>query len=226
MDILSQILQAIGYIILLVILVLLWRKALRSSEIRPFWRWLAMAWTMNMLGSLAWIVHDVVTGTELDTLSVIDVFYVSHYVLVGCALWIYPAPLSRRAGLWVGGTMLVTSVVVWTVYFNPAMALRGGDWTGFLGLAMYPVLDAGMITLAWLRVRAARHSAWSMYALLLFCAMVSYGIANTINLTEYVFSLLSSGILQNVLWMLTDVFVLILALQADPQSEKQRLNGE
>ncbi len=221
MDIILQILQASGYLFSLVVLALLWRKALRQSESRQFWMWLALAWSLNLLGNIAWIVHDLVTGTELDTLSVIDLFYVLHYVLVGYVLWLYPAPLSRRAWLWIGGTMFVVNAVVWAVYFNPAMALQGGDWTGFLGLALYPILDAGIIALAWLRVRATRQPPWSRYAILLFGIMASYGIANTLNLTEYVFPPISGGILPNVFWILTDVFLLMLVLGTDSQTESK-----
>jgi hypothetical protein len=110
--------------------------------------------------------------------------------------------------------MLVAGVVVWLVYYSPAMTLPGSGWANFLGLALYPVLDAGIIALAWLRVRAAHGSAWSRSAFLLFCAMVSYGIANTINLTEYVFSL-PGGVWQSVFWILTDIFALIVALGPD-----------
>jgi hypothetical protein len=216
MDILFQ---STGYIFLLVILALLWRKALQPSDLRPFWRLLAAAWTMNLLGNIAWIVHDLVTGTELDTLSIVDVFYILRYVLIGYALWLYPRSLVRQSWLWVAGTMLMVGIIVWTVYYNPAMALRGGDWTGFLGLALYPVLDAGIIALAWLRVRAAGDSAWSRYAILLFCATLSYGIANTINLSEYVFSLDSSGIVQNLFWTLTDILMLVMLLGTEPKSQ-------
>lgn len=225
MDIISQTLQVIGYIFSLVVLVLLWRNAFRQSEARHVWQLLAAAWTLGMLGSIAWIVHDLVTGTELDTLSVIDLFYISRYVLLGCTLWLYPAPLPRRAAFWMGGTMLATGLVVWAVYFNPAMALRGGDWTGFLGLALYPVLDAGILALAWLRVRATQGSAWGRTAFLLFCTMASYGVANTINLTEYVFSR-TGGVLQNVFWILTDVFMLFIVLGTEPRAEKQKLVEE
>jgi hypothetical protein len=218
MDIISQILQALGYILLLAVLALLWRRAYRQPEARYFWGLLAVAWTMNLLGNIAWIVHDLVTGTELDTFSVVDIFYVLRYVLIGWALWLYPTLLSRRAWFWIVGTMLAVSVVVWAVYYNPAMALRGGDWTGFLGLALYPVLDAGIVALAWLRVRAARGSAWDRYASLLFCAMASYGIANTINLTEYVFSL-TGGTWQNVVWVLADLFLLAIVMGADLRKE-------
>jgi hypothetical protein len=212
MDMISQILQAIGYLLLLVILALLWRKAFRQSEARLFWRLLALAWTMNLLGNIAWVIHDLVTGTALDTFSAVDLFYVLRYVLIGVALWLYPAPLTRRDGVWIGVAAFVVNAIVWAVYFRPAMALRGGDWTGFLGIAMYPVLDAAIITLAWLRVRVVRESSWNRNALLLFCAMTCYGIANTLNLTGYVFTIMADGILPNVFWVLTDVFLLTIAL--------------
>jgi hypothetical protein len=211
MDMISQILQAIGYILLLVILVLLWYKAFRQSETDLFWRLLALAWTMNLLGNIAWAIHDLVTGTALDTLSAVDLFYVLRYMLIGVALWLYPKLLTRRDGIWVGAAVFVVSAIVWAVYFNPAMELRGGDWKGFLGLVMYPALDAAMIMLAWLRVRTARASVWNRSALLLFCSMASYGIANTFNLTGYVFSPIAGGVLPNIFWILTDVFVLIMA---------------
>lgn len=212
MEIISQILQLIGYISLLVILALLWRNAFRRSESRRFWSLLALAWTMNLLGNIAWIVHDFVTGTALDTFSAVDLFYVLRYVLIGAALWLYPASLTRRGGVWIAAAAFVVNVIVWAVYFRPAMALNGGNWTGFLGIAMYPILDAAIITLAWLRVRVTRETLWNRRSLLLFCAMSCYGIANTLNLTEYVFSLMAGGVLPNVFWVLTDVFLLIMVL--------------
>jgi hypothetical protein len=224
MTITSQILQALIYILLLVVLILLWRKAFRPSGIRRFWLLLAWAWTMILLGNIAWIVHDLITGTELDTLSVVDLFYVSRYILIAWALWLYPAPLSRRSWFWIGGMILAALVIIWAVYFNPAMTLEGKGWIDFLGMALYPALDLGIITLAWLRFRTPQPSGWSRYSFLLFCAMLSYGIANTINLTAYVFSVVPGGILQNVFWLLTHVFVLVLVLGNDAPNEKQKLN--
>jgi len=222
-DIISQILPSIGYILLLVILALLWRKAYLQSESRQFWLLLALAWTMNLFGNIAWIVHDLVTGTPLDTLSVVDLFFVLHYVFVGCALWLFPTPLPRRTWFWIGGIMLAVIVVDRVVYFIPATTLRREDWIDFLSLVMYTLLDAGIIVLAWLRVRATRGSVWGRYALLLFFVMASYGIANTINLTEYIFSLTSGGVLQNVFWILSDVLLLVMILGVDLQMEKQKL---
>ncbi|HEX2997735.1 MAG TPA: hypothetical protein VHP14_23130 [Anaerolineales bacterium] len=225
MDNLSQIFQIISFLFSLVILALLWRRAFRSSEIHRFprhlhdlpsksgqvWILLAAAWTLGMLGTIAWIVHDLVTGTELNEFSIVDVFYISRYTLLGCVLWLYPAPLPRRDGFWICGALLAGVVIAQLIYFKPITALLGGTWLGFLGQVMYLILDVGIIVLAWLRFRAPRPASWDRYVLLLVCAMLSYGTANTINLTEYVFSL-KVGTLQNVLWTLTDVLMLILAL--------------
>lgn len=219
MDNLSQIFQTISFLFSLVILALLWRRALRLSEIHRFWTFLAAAWTLGMLGTIAWIVHDLVTGTELSEFSIVDLFYISRYVLLGCVLWLYPAPLSRRDGVWVGGALLAGGVIARAVYFEPITALLGVTWIGFLGQVMYLILDVGIIALAWLRFRAPRPASWNRYVLLLVCAMLSYGTANTINLTEYVFSL-KVGTLQNVLWTLTDVLILILAL-GDPRMKNE-----
>lgn len=214
MDLISQILQALGYLLLLVVLTYLWIKAARQPNLRRFWILLALAWTMNLLGNIAWIIHDLVTGTLLDTFSAVDLFYVAHYGFIAVALWQYLTPLPRRAWLWIGAAMLAVNALVWAIYFAPLMALKNGAWTDFLGVAMYPVLDAGLITLAWLRYRAARRSAWDRVALFLFFAMMSYGIANTINMTSYVFSMNPSGISQNLFWILTDIFMLTMTFGA------------
>lgn len=224
MDLISQILQALGYLLLLVVLTFFWIKAARQPNLRGFWILLALAWMMNLFGNIAWIIHDLVTGTPLDTFSAVDLFYVAHYGFIAMALWRYPTPLPRRAWLWIGAAMLAVNALVWAVYFDPLMALKNGPWTDFLGVAMYPVLDAGLIALAWLRYRAARRSAWDRLALLLFFAMTSYGIANTINMTSHVFSINPSAIPQNLFWILTDIFMLTMALAV--KTEPRPLNSE
>ncbi len=223
MNLASQILQLIGYMVSLVTLILLWRKALRPSEFRYLWVWLAVAWTLNLLGNIAWIVHDFLTGTTLNAFSVVDVFYVARYMCIGVVLWSYPAPLSRRAWFPLGITVLITIAVVWAIYFHPAMVLRPGDWAFSLGLFFYPVLDVGSVTLAWLRLRLERQSMWDRYVLLLFCAVASYAIANTMNLTENIFPPITGGIIPNLFWILTDVFLLLMVLGPDLPKEGQLL---
>lgn len=219
METVSQILQAVGYLLLLVTLFFFWRLVVWRREPRSFWRVLALARSMNLLGNIAWAAYEFITGAALATFSAVDLFFVLRYVLVGSALWFYPSRLSRKVGTWIAVAAVVVAALVWAIYFRSAMVTNGGDWIGFLGLALYPILDSALIVLAWWRVRASRESFWHRNALLLFCAVTSYGIANTLNLTEYVFPPLSSGVLPNVFWILMDVFLLIMALGA---SSKKR----
>jgi hypothetical protein len=211
-DFLFQVFQALGYLLLLVILTILWIRVARRSLPRSFWLLLALAWTMNLLGNIAWIIHDLLTGLPLASLSLVDFFYVSRYALLGAALWLFPLALPRRNWVWVGASMLVVHLLSWGIYFQPIMVLQKGVWTDFWGYAMYPTLDAGLIVISWLRYRAERRSAWARVAFLFACAMTCYGFANTFNLTEYAFSLSPVGIFPNLFWILTDVFVLALIL--------------
>ena len=212
MDITLQVLQALGYFLLLFLLVVLWGKVVRRQEIRAFWFLLASALTINLLGNIAWIIYDTVTGRSLATFSAVDLFYVSRYVLIGLVLWIHPTSLPRKAGIWTGVVTLIVTVLIWAVYFPSAMQLHAGDWIGFLGLAMYPVLDTALIMLAWFRLRFLQRKEQGIFFLLLLFSMMSYGIANTLNLTGYVFPSLNSGVLPNVFWILTDVLLLVMAL--------------
>lgn len=223
MDITLQVFQAVGYLLLLALLVVLWRKVVQRREVRPFWVLLASALTLNLLGNIAWIIHDTVTGKSLDTFSAIDLFYVSRYVLTGFALWAYPFTLPRKTGVWTGVVTTIVTGLVWFVYFPSAMKIRDGDWTGFLGLAMYPTLDAIMILLAWFRFRSLKIEKQGNFFLLLFLSMASYGVANTLNLTGYVFPSLNSGISPNVFWILTDVFLLVMAFR---DAEIQMIRNE
>lgn len=210
-----QIFQAIEYFALLVVLTVLWINAFRQPAWRSFWAALALAWMMNLFGNVAWIVHDLVTGTPLDSLSAVDLFYALRYVLIGIVLWAYPRPLRRNDGIWTGAIAALVNALIWVFYYHPAVKLTGGNWLGLLGLALYPLLDATVIVLAWLRFRAVRGTLWDKAAWLLFLAAISYGIANTFNLTEYIFSFSLGGWIQNIFWLLTDVLFLILARATD-----------
>jgi hypothetical protein len=224
MDLIPQIFQALGYLLSLVLLAALSIRAARWRESRRFWVLLALTWIAGLLGSLAWFIHDFTTGSPLNSFSYVDLFFLSRYALIGLALWLYPAILPKRAGVWAVAAMLVVNCIVWPVYFQPVMARQPGPWTDFLGYAMYPVLDVGLVTLAWLRYRMARGSPQERTTLLLLCAMVSYSLANTLNLSGYAFSPLAGGILPDLFWILSDVFVLIMTLSAQKSVFEPGLN--
>lgn len=212
MDTISQILQAMEYLLLLAVLIVFWGKAIREHELRYYWALLALAWTMNLLGNIAWVIHDLVAATDFGTLSVVDFFYVLRYVFLGSVLWLHPVRLRRRDILWAAVAALVVAVFVSIIYVEAVMPFRSGDWPNFLGLAIYPVLDLAIITLAALRARKMHGPWWDRNTLYLFCGMACYGIANTINLAHYVFSTGSVGVSPSVFWVLANAFLLIMAL--------------
>jgi hypothetical protein len=214
MDLILQVFQALGYLLSLVLLAALCTRAVRWRESRRFWVLLALTWLLGLLGSAAWFIHDLTTAAPLTSFSYVDLFFLARYALIGLALWLYPAPLPGRAGAWVVAAMLIVNFVIWPVYFQPVMAQQPGPWTDFLGYAMYPTLDVGMVVLVWLRYRAVDETSWARVALWLLCSMLSYGLANTVNLSEYAFPPLTGGALPNLLWILSDVFVLMMALGA------------
>jgi hypothetical protein len=207
------IVQTLDYVLLLILLSALWVKVVRRQEIRAFWFLLASALTTNFLGNIAWILHDMTTDRPLGAFSFIDLFYVLRYVLVGFALWAYPLPLNRKAGVGAGFVTIVVNALIWMAYFPPAMKLHGGDWMGFLGLAMYPAFDAALIMLAWFRLRSLQRKEQVNFFLFLFFSMLFYGIANILNLAEYIFLSSSSGVLPAIFWILADVFLLVIAFR-------------
>jgi hypothetical protein len=222
MDTISQILQAVEYLLLLAILIVFWIKAFRQDQSRSYWRLLALAWTMNLLGNIAWVIHDLYSTTAFGSLSAVDFFYVLRYVLLGAVLWFHPVRLTTRDGVWAGVAAFVVVVIVGFVYFESVMPLRSGDWPNFLGLAVYPALDVAVLTLAALRVRTTREPRWIRNTLFLFCSMACYGIANTINLAGYVFSAASVGVSPSVFWILANAFLLIMALgDRDVKKDKE-----
>jgi hypothetical protein len=222
MDTILQILQAIEYLLLLAILIVFWGKAFRQHELRNYWGLLALAWTMNLLGNIAWVINDLFSTTPLDSLTAVDFFYGLRYALLIAVLWLHPVRLTRREGGWACTAGFVVAVMVSVVYFESARVLRDEDWSNFLGLAIYPVLDVAMMTLAWLRVRTTHDSWWVRNTLFLFCSIACYGIANTINLAGYVFSAVSVGVSPSVFWTLANAFLLIMTLgDRDMKKDKE-----
>ena len=213
-----QVFQGLSYLLLLVVLVLLWIRVARRAVPRSFWLFLALAWTLNLGGTLAWIAHDLLTGSPLETFSSVDLFYVSRYLVLGLALWQFPAPLPRRAALGPFLAGLTAFALLGALYLSPFWVTKTGGWVDFGGYALYPILDASLVTLAALRLRAAWRSTWSRPSGLFFGAILCYGLANTLNFIEYALFPISGGLLPGLLWTLTDVCILLLAWLATPQS--------
>lgn len=157
----SQVFQGLSYLLLLVVLAFLWSRVARRTAPRPFWQILALGWTLNLGGTLAWIVHDLLTGRPLDAFSVVDLFYVSRYLLLGLALWQFPVALPGRAALGPFLAGLAVFSLLGGLYLSPVWVTKTGSWVDFWGYSLYPILDTLLITLAARRLRAVWGSPWA-----------------------------------------------------------------
>lgn len=219
LDLVAPIMQGIAYIMLLLVLIVYYMKAYSQPQLRSFWLLFAVALSMNLIANIGWIMNFTVTQSPLSTVTWLDIFYIIPYLLIGFALWSYPTSLSRRVWLWVGVAVVLALALVVVLYFGQVVPQHRGTFLNFIIYAAYPILDAGLIVLAWARYRAARGTSWAKIALLLACAVTSYGLANTIELTGYVLTPLLNGFLQNFFWILRHVFVLIAALSVRNPSD-------
>jgi hypothetical protein len=219
LDLVTPLLQAIAYILLLVVLITYYIKAFRQPQLRHFWLLLALAMTMNFIANIVWIIHFVNTQNALAEISVIDLFYVAAYILIGFALWSYPRVLGRQVWLWVGIAMSLAVVVIFTLYFGHVASNDRGTFINFIIFAGYPILDAGLITLAWLRYRDSSNTRWAGVALLVAIAITSSGLADAVELTGYLSTPLLGGILQNFFWILRHSLMLVAALRVRQPSD-------
>jgi hypothetical protein len=218
-DIVSPVMQAIAYMLLMIVLIVYYLKALRQPQLRSFWLLFALALTMNLLGNIVWIIRFIVTQTALDGISVVDLFYVASAILTGVALWRYPRVLNGRVWPWVVFAMSAAAFAVFFIYFGYVAPNQHGTFFNFIIYAAYPILDAGLITLAWIRYKSARGTRWTKITLLLALAITSYGLGNAIELTGYVLSPVFDGFLQNFFWILKQVLFLIVAFNVRESSD-------
>jgi hypothetical protein len=218
-DLVTPGMQAVAYILLLIVITTYYIKAFRQPELRRFWLLFAVAWTMNLIANIAWIIRFMVTQKPLDALSFIDIFYVIPYLLIGIALWRYPVILPRRTWLPVWIALFVSTSMVLALYFGYAVPNGRGIFSYFINFALYPILDAGLITLAWIRYRAAQDTRWTKIALFLACAVTSYGLGNTLELAGHVTAPVLGGFLQNFFWILRHVLLLMAAFVVHQPSD-------
>jgi hypothetical protein len=212
MDLFSEVLFAVSFLLGLVVTGCLWWVALRLAPARRFWMPIATGWALNLLGNVAWIAYDMVAETSLPPLSWVDGFYLARYLFVGLALWRYPLPCPRRRGLELLGVWLIAALVAWVSLFQPTLASTGRSWAYFVGVAMYPVLDAGLVYAAWQRWQRASSVPWKQTMVLLSMAMLSYGLANWINFGARMASPDADAPLATLFWSTTDVIVGLAAV--------------
>jgi hypothetical protein len=202
----------LGFALQLATAALLWLAAYRQPIARPFWRLLAAAWTVNLVGSIAWGVYEAATGRGLPFVSAIDLFYLARYALVLAAFGWCLVPWTDRRWIGLAGILLLAAAVTGLGLFWPVLASTSTTLFIFLAGAVYPLLDTvlvGLIGWAWLRTAAGRLR--NAIAILLLSA-IAYGAANWINLSVRIPSPEASSALAAFLWALADILASLAAL--------------
>ncbi|MBN1934618.1 MAG: hypothetical protein JW934_08125 [Anaerolineae bacterium] len=214
---LAQVVFAFTYFATLFVAGVLWWTAGRSParrrpESRPFWAWLALGWTLNIAGNVIWAVHDMTTGTVLPPLSWVDALYVARYVCLGVAFWQYPAAWEKRRLLEVGGLLLLLALALWAALYRTEFVNVERSWDQVLGVAIYPVLDVGLIYVLALKWREMPVEPWRRVLLLLLLGALAYSIANGINFCVRMASLDGSSDWATLFWFGCDLFAAAAAI--------------
>lgn len=205
MDGATQLFFGLSFIVNLVVIGGLWWAARYETRAHPFWRSLAVGWTLSLVANLAWIAYDVLTGRSLPPLSAIDTLYLARYFLVGLAFWGYPEPLSWRQGLGLLGVMVGTAGLAWFGHYRSVWRSVEIALGNFLGVAAYPVLDAGVIYCGLVRLRVTRDDPTRGLKGMVVVSLVMYGVANWLNFNLRVGLLDPVSLWPTVFWMLCDV---------------------
>jgi hypothetical protein len=207
MDDIAQWLFGLSFVINLVVIAALWRSTRFGTTSRSFWRSLAIGWTLSLAANVIWIGYDIVTGVSLPPLSMVDVLYLARYLFVWLAFWGYPEPLPLRWLRVVVGMMMIVAVIAWLGHYGPVWRSTDIPMADFLGVALYPILDAGLIFTGLVRIyESDRHRVrpskpWVVFSLL------SYGMANWFNFDLRLGLLVATSLWPTLLWMLSDLAV-------------------
>jgi hypothetical protein len=203
---------AVSFLLSLAATAGLWWAAWRSERRPGFWRLLALAWSLTVLGNAVWIAYEMWSGAAVPTLTWIDALYLARYALIGAALWLHPRPWPARRAWEPVAVLIAFAGLAWLLFLRPVWRSAGGTWDHFLGVAIYPVLDAGLIYLAWRRWRGTRAAPFGRAVVRLLGALLTYGVANWINFRVRMSSLEAGSLLATAFWLASDVLALAAAL--------------
>jgi hypothetical protein len=195
--------QILAQVLGLMATVLLWWAALRGIQPRGFWRWLAAAWTVDLLGDIIWGVYEVLTGESLPFISWVDALYLARYALILVAYLRGPGvPHGRQWSRLLALLSLAAVVVVGGLILSvPAQ----GDTALWLAAAIYPVLDVGLLYAAWEAWRRERAPHQRTALGLLGLALLAYGAANLLNYYGQAIPYEASCGLAAFFWPLADI---------------------
>jgi PAS domain S-box-containing protein len=181
----------------LVIAFVLARRAARTPGIdagtRKAWSWLALAFLLNWLGDVFWVVYQWLLPR--------DVFLVLHhaaYVLLYPAMLIgllsFPGFLRTRSealqfALDAAIVMLGGLMLFWSIVYGPAATLAGRDFANLARAICYPLGDLLMLLTA--SMIAARH--WREPIRLVFLLLIVGLLASLVDNAAYGLQLLSGN---------------------------------
>ncbi len=205
MDSAGQLLFGVSFILNLLVIAGLWVGARYETPDRPFWRSLAMGWALSMLANVLWILHDVITGASLPPLSAVDGLYLARYVLVWLAFWWYPDSFRWRQAWGLIGVVVGTAAVAWIGHYG--LVWRSTDVTlaYFLGVAVYPILDAGLIYSGAIRAWQTKTKPSRALKGTIVASLVMYGVANWLNFNLRMGLLSPMSLWPTCFWMLCDL---------------------
>ena len=216
--------MALSMLLTIGIAVLQWRAGSQSTDAKAFWRLLAGAWTTGLMGNIAWGMYEMLTGESLPILSWVDAIYVTRDILVLMALWRYPGRPLRRREFDVITIPAATAAIAWLLVFRPtltAAAITPQRIRDFIGVAIYPILDAGLIYAALLAWAGAAKGRLRHAVALIFASAICYGIANCFQFGVRVVPDYTSS-LPDPFWLLSDLLAGSAAayiLWREPSSE-------
>jgi hypothetical protein len=215
--------MSVTMLLTLVVAALLWRAGDRWTEAKPFWRLLAVAWAVNLPGNIAWGAYEMITGEGLPTLSFVDAIYATRYVLALLALRRYPGRASARRWPDLLAVLSAVTAMIWVLAYRPtlmATELTLPRLRDFIGVAMYPVMDAVLIYAAvrtWTRAAKSRlRNGLGILSL----ALVSYSVANWFQFGNLAVTGFSS-VVPDIFWPLSDVLAGLAAAYALWRAEPQ-----
>lgn len=195
--------QILAFVLGLVAAGLLWWAACQGVQPRGLWGWLAAAWTVDLLGDLIWGAYELLSGESLPYISWVDAIYMARYVLILVAFWRgLGVPVGRQ---WIRLLVLLPLVaVVATVGFCLSVPAprQTAPW---LAGAVYPVLDAGLLYVAWEAWRQETAGGLRNVLGLLCLALLAYGLADCLNFYGQAIPYDAATSLAAFFWPLSDV---------------------
>ncbi|MEA3309592.1 MAG: hypothetical protein U9Q70_08800 [Chloroflexota bacterium] len=204
---------ACSFALTIIVTAALWWRTRRSSGAEhTFWQLLALGWSLNLAGNLAWAARDILTGAPAPIFSWLDAFYLARYLLLFLACIRYPS--RWRAPEWLTWSVvtLLSGGLIWLLLFRPALALPDTTLAHFWGGVFYVILDGALLAAGLLSWRTKPSGEIGATLMLFTLAMLFYGMANWLNFDVRLVSLAAASRWAALGWLLADLLIGVAAL--------------